>query len=257
MAAWAIGAIGRRSSLAPLRAAYAAEAEPNARANIAWALVRCSSWRPSRRDIETLLDDPYHPVVLIALKALGSLSDRVRRDPVRLYADHHDVLLRQALLDEIHRFSVSARDLKRFLLREVGGETRPWLRAALLRALSKVDPTKAAGLARSLSESATTNLERRFLRSAFVVAVTSSGESRWCPELSALYGEIDDPERRWDIITATAGPGGPSGLRALLEMETSEDDDGLGSALRSLIEALLITRAVDIDWPLPLASLEA
>jgi hypothetical protein len=225
--------------------AYGAEVEPNARANIAWALVRCSSWRPSRRDIEALLDDPYDRVVLVAINAVGSLSGRVRRDPIRLYAAHENVVLREAILDNVHRFSISAGDLTEFLSREIGSEDRPWLKAALLRALSKVDPANAARLALSLSQSATTALECRFLRSAFVAATISSGESRSCPDLSALYRAIDDPERRWDIIAATAGPGGPAGGTALLEMETAETNEELRSALRSLREALLITSAGD------------
>ena len=245
VAAWALGAIGRRSALPTLRTSYAAELEPNVRANIAWAMLRCSSWRPSRRDIEVLLDDPYDAVVLIALKAVCMLPGLVRRDPLRLYATHSNVVVRATILEQLHRFAISSRRVKRFLEDTVTGESLPWLRASALRALSRADPARAARLSLELARSAQTPQERTFLRVAFVEAALSAGESRWCPELSAVYVELEDPVRRWDVIAATVAAGGPAGATALMEMETTETDDVTRAAVRRMRDALVITVAAE------------
>jgi HEAT repeat protein len=245
VAAWTLGAIGRRSTLPALRTAYAAEPEPNVRSNIAWAMLRCVPWRPSRRDVEVLLDDPYDAVVLIALKAVSLVGARIRRDPLQLYAAHANIVVRATILDQLHRFAIDRTQVTRFLEDTLADESRPWLRAAALRALSRAEPARAASLALDLARSARTPLEQALMRHAFLDAATSAGESRWCPELSRLYGEFDDPARRWDAITATVAAGGPAATTALAEMEVTEADEVVRAMLRELKDALVVTVAAE------------
>lgn len=242
-AAWALGKLGAVDDLELLCSAYAAEENPDARANIAWALATTRADELTLSFYETLLRDAYRHVPLVALRYLAHRPAFVGRlDFVPTYeAASFDTLVKAELVRRLTAFRHDAREIASWIQERLEPESNEVLVAALLAALGSL-PEHGLKILMEYAETHRRELARsQILALEVATSFRNLCQSRAAPVLEWLFWTHTSLAVRWRIVEALASGGGPDAHRILRDIHGAGEGAELQPVVRESLEMTFTT----------------